>query len=60
MLQKIFFTSLLAMACVSCTRDINEFLPNHFGVAPGVEWEMQHHQDPKFKTKVTTSLDWNF
>lgn len=47
------------MASCSSTQ-MRAIAPNHIGVTPSCEWELQEGCNPKHKPKISTTLDWNF
>lgn len=44
----------------SCSPQMRQFAPNHVGISPSVEWEIQEGCKTKHKPKVSSSIDWNF
>jgi|GEM_PF-6236871 len=50
----------LTLCLTGCARDIAAMKPNHLGVTPSCEWEIQRGNNTKVKPKIQTSLDWNF
>lgn len=51
---------LSGMCLTSCAYDARALSPNHIGITPSVEWEIQHGVATKTKPKIQSSLDWNF
>lgn len=51
----------LAICATSCSPQIRQAIaPNHVGITPSCEWEIQEGCKPKHKPKISTTLDWNF
>lgn len=52
---------LFATGCAS-----NKYFPNHIGISPSMEWEIQedyyrdNHYNVKYKPRIASNIDWNF
>lgn len=53
----MFFLSAM---CCGCSTQLRELAPNHLGITPSCEWEIQKDHDVKHKPKIQTTMDWNF
>lgn len=52
---------LLVLSVTSCSPAMRQAItPNHMGITPSCEWEIQEGCKPKHKPKISTTLDWNF
>ncbi len=50
---------LIAFALTACEGRLIDYKPTRFGIAPGMEWELQHGTETKYKPKVQASVDWS-
>lgn len=57
--MKLPLAVLVACIFTSCTPQMMQFMPNHIGVVPSVEFEIQEHVPVKTKPKIQTNFDWN-
>ena len=57
--MKLPLAVLVACILNSCTPQMRQCLPNHIGVVPSVEFEIQEHVPLKTKPKIQTNLDWS-
>ena len=51
---------ILVVTCSACSSQFRQYAPNHIGVTPSCEWEIQEGNNVKHKPKIQTSFDWNF
>ncbi len=58
--MKYLFLATLALLVTGCMRDIAMMKPNHLGITPSCEWEVQEGSNTKVKPKIQTAFDWNF
>lgn len=56
-MKYLVFIALSALA-TSCV-EMKSLSPNHIGITPSMEWEIQHHSETKYKPKIQGGLDWN-
>jgi hypothetical protein len=56
--MKYIYMLFFAGICFGCAP--NNFTPQHFGIAPSCELEIQEGTNVKYKPKLQTNLDWNF
>lgn len=59
--MKYLILAIIACSVVGCSPGLREAMkPNHLGITPSCEWEIQEGHNVKHKPKIQTSLDWNF
>jgi hypothetical protein len=59
-MKKYAYFAILSLMCCACSPQLRQLAPNHLGVTPSCEWEIQEGHNVKHKPKIQTSLDWNF
>jgi hypothetical protein len=57
--MKYLIVLSMSIFCVSCTQNLGVMKPNHIGLAPSVEFEIQDHQMTKVRPKLQSNIDWN-
>jgi hypothetical protein len=57
-IMKIVTFLFLAFYCISCTPTTAKFAPNHIGLSPSIEMEIQEGTTTKLKPKIQTNIDW--
>lgn len=50
---------VLSILCVSCAPELAKFKPNHLGISPSIEWEVQKGEPAICKQKIEISADWD-
>lgn len=59
--MKYLLLLALGIFATSCShRMVETMKPDHLGITPSCEWEIQEGCKPKHKPKISTTLDWNF
>jgi len=53
----LFF--VLCILSVGCSPELAQFKPNHIGIAPSIEWEVQKGQSAICKQRIEMSADWD-
>jgi hypothetical protein len=50
----------LGICAASCSPGLRNYAPNHIGISPSMEWEVQEGSNTKLKPRIGSSIDWNF
>ncbi len=59
--MKYLLLAVLGCLVTSCSPQVRQAMrPNHFGVSPSCEFEIQKGYNTVYKPKITTNIDWNF
>lgn len=53
----LFF--VLTIISLGCTPQFAQFRPNHVGLSPSIEWEVQKGEPAICKQKVEMNLNWD-
>lgn len=59
-MKKLAYFAVLSLLCCACSPQLRQLGPDHLGITPSCEWEIQEGENVKHKPKIQTSLDWNF
>lgn len=56
----ILFFCILSLALVNTSCTSRECFPDHIGISPSMELEVQEGSNIKYKPRIGSSIDWNF
>ena len=60
-MKYIILFAMAALSLTACSPAFKEAIkPNHFGLTPSMEWEVQEGNNVKVKPKIQATMDWNF
>lgn len=57
--MKYLLLFLTAVTLTACEGRLIDYKPSRVGITPGMEWELQHGSETKYKPKVQASIDWS-
>lgn len=57
--MKYLLLVLTTVTLTACEGRFVNYKPAHVGITPGMEWELQHGSETKYKPKVQASVDWS-
>jgi len=58
--MKYLLILMLGLCAAGCSQGLRQYAPNHIGISPSMEWEVQEGSNVKYKPRIGSSIDWNF